>query len=376
MLGPIIGCGFALISMTASALDLTAGSGAASDCSGEPRTQAAAVAYLEPAPVLSISDYGGKQFAPGPGNNIGVAVGFAEVSAAVAHFCIGLVSRAEFEGIASEDLLDIVHANHFGQPFDAGRTYDAWYKLQSLIGYGLRLRRAFELGEVGKFSFTLGLGGSLLRATQGRQESLFGSVTATSSDYAVGTATWLRTDSNLNPADFNPFVGPGHPSGLGFSTDIELKAVSVDGTALDIIIMDAGGRIYWHGTRNSLLMANNATIQYDANFNREAFLSGLDSRIDEAQRIPTKYRVAFSQPIFSELSALLEDDAVNGYHFVSVGAQYGTATRNVATTFDTRVHAVGISGHWRIFSASITSNRWRPQDATALGASFGLSVHW
>jgi hypothetical protein len=375
-LGPIIGCGLALISMAAQALDLTAGSGAANDCSGVPHIQAAAVAYLEPAPVLSISDYGGNQYAPSPGNNIGAGVGFAEVSAAVAHLCIGLVYREEFEGIASQDLLDIVHANHFGQPFDVGRTYDAWYKLQSLKAYGLRLRHAFDLGELGKFGFTLGVGGSLLEAIEGRQESLLGSVTATSSDYAVGTATWLRTDSDLNPADFNPFVGPGHPTGLGFSTDIELKAAAADGTALDIIIMDAAGRTYWHGTRNSLLLANNATIQYDANFNREAFVSGLDSRIDEAQRIPTKYRVAFLQPIVSHLSALLEDDAVNGYHFVSVGAQYGGTARNVAATFDTRVHAVGISGHWQIFSASITSNRWRPQDATALGASFDLSVRW
>jgi hypothetical protein len=338
--------------------------------------QAAAVAYLEPAPVASVNDYGGDHYAPSPGNNIGVGVGFAELSAGLAHFCIGLLYRAEFEGNASKDLLDILHANHFGRSFDVGRTYNAGYDEQSLKAGGVRLRRAFKLGEMGKFDFTLGLGASFLKATQGRQQFLNGTVTATSPDYAVGNATWQRTESDFNLADFNPFVGPGNPTGLGFSTDLELKIQSSTGTLLDLIVMDAGGRIYWQGTRNSLLMANNATIRYDANFNREALVNGVDSLVNETERIPTKYRVAFTQPIIAKFSALLEDDWVEGYHFVSFGTQYGSAQHNVAATFDTRVHAVEISARWRYVNASLTTNRWRPQDATALGASLDLSARW
>jgi hypothetical protein len=365
-----------LTSMSVSALDLTVDSGAAGDCSGLPRLQAAAAAYLEPAALATINQYGGSQYAPSPGNNIGVGVGFAEVSAAAPWVCVGLVYRAEFEGAASKDLLDILHANHLRQSFDVGRTYDAWYDAQSLKAEGLRLRRAFQLGELRGLRFTLGIGASLLDAAQGRQQFLSGTVTATSPAYAVGTATWLRTDSDLNPNDFNPFVGPGHPTGFGFSTDFELKVASAAGAALDLIIMDGGGRIYWHGTRNSLLMANNSTIRYDSDFNREAFVSGVDSRINEVEHIPTKYHVAFSQPIVAQLSALLEDDAVNGYHFVSAGARYGSAERNASVTFDTRVHAVGIAVRWLSVNASFTSNRWRPQDATALGASLGVSLRW
>ena len=376
VLGPVIGCGLVVSPMPASALDLTVDSGAASDCSGLPHLQAAAAAYLEPAPLTTINQYGGNQYVPSSGNNIGVGIGFAEISAATPWVCIGLLYRAEFEGTASKDLLDILHANHFGQPFDVGRTYHTWYEAQSLKAEGLRLRRAFELGELRGLSFTLGFGASLLEAAQGRQQSLTGSVAATSPTYAVGTATWLRTDSDLNPNDFNPFVGPGHPTGLGFSTDFELKVASAEGAALDVIVMDAGGRIYWHGTRNSLLMADNATIRYNSDLNRDAFVTGVDSRIDEVEHIPIKYHVALSEPLVAQVSALLEDDAVNGYHFVSIGARYGSVERHASATFDTRAHAVSIGGRWRSCYASFTTNRWRPQDATALGVSLGIGLRW
>jgi hypothetical protein len=374
--GLLIASGLMLTSLKLSALDLTVDSGAAGDCSGLPHLQAAAAAYLEPAPLSTVNQYGGNQYVPSPGNNIGVGVAFAEISAAAPQVCVGLLYRAEFEGVATRDLLDILHANHLGQPFDPGRTYQASYEARSLKAEGLRLRRAFELGELRGFRFTVGIGASLLDAAQGRQQSLTGTVTATSPSYAVGTATWLRTDSDLNPNDFNPFVGPGHPTGLGFSTDFELKVASAGGAALDAIVMDAGGRIYWHGTRNSLLMANNATIRYDSDLNRDAFVTGVDSRINEVEHIPVKYHVALSEPIAAQVSALLEDDAVDGYHFVSVGARYGAVERNVSATFDTRVHAIGIGGRWRSFYASFTTNRWRPQDATALGLSLGASLRW
>jgi len=374
--GLLLASGLALASMKVAALDLTVDSGAAGDCAGLPHLQAAAAGYLEPAPLSTVNQYGGNQYVPSPGNNIGVGVAFAEISAATPLVCVGLLYRDEFEGVATKDLLDILHANHFGQPFDTGRTYRASYEAQSLKAEGLRLRRAFELGELQGFRFTLGIGASLLDAAQGRQQSLTGTVTATSPSYAVGTATWLRTDSDLNPNDFNPFVGPGHPTGLGFSTDFELKVTSAAGAALDVIVMDAGGRIYWHGTRNSLLMANNATIRYDTDLNRDAFVTGFDSRINEVEHIPVKYHVALCEPIASKVSALFEDDAVDGYHFVSVGARYGSVERNASASFDTRVHAISIGGRWRSFYASFTTNRWRPQDATALGLSLGASLRW
>jgi len=292
-----LGWGLALTSSSASALDLTVDSGAASDCSGQPLLHAAAAGYLEPAPLTTVNQYGGNQYAPSAGNDIGVGVAFAEVSAAAPRsawaFCIAPSSREPPRRICSIFCMPITSGNRstMAEPITPGT------RRSRSRPKGLRLRRAFDLGELAGFNFKLDWAASLLDAAQGRQQSLTGTVTATSPSYAVGTATWLRTDSDLNPNDFNPFVGPGHPSGLGFSTDFELKVTSPQGAALDVIVMDGGGRIYWHGTRNSLLMANNATVAYNADFNREAFVTGVDSRIDEVEHIPTKYHVAFSQPV-------------------------------------------------------------------------------
>ncbi|MEJ0006929.1 MAG: hypothetical protein WDM77_11325 [Steroidobacteraceae bacterium] len=364
------------LSSAASALDLTADSGAANECAGAPHLQVAAAAYLQPAPLSQLNEYGGSRYLPSAGNNIGVGVAFAEVSAAAAQFCIGLVYRAEFEGSASKDLLDILHGNYFGQTFEPGRAYNARYDAQTLKAGGVRLRRALNLGEVKGFQISLGAGISFLKAMQGRQENLSGTASASSPSFAVGSATWQRTDSDLNPADFNPFIGPGHPTGLGYSTDLQLKAVSSSGTELDVIVMDAVGRIYWRGTRQSLLVLNNDTILYDANFNREALVTGVDSRINEVERIPAKYRVALSQPVVSQLSALLEDDAVNGYHFASLGVRLGSVHSYAATTFDLRTHAIGLRTHWHWVGIALASNRWQPREATALEASVQASLEW
>ncbi|MEJ1963567.1 MAG: hypothetical protein WDO56_19190 [Gammaproteobacteria bacterium] len=120
---------------TAMALDLTAGSGAARECSGKaPTFHAAAITYLEPAPTSSIDEYGGARYAPDHANNIGVGVGFAELSAAAGAYCFGLFYREEAEGVATGDLLDILHADHFGKPFDAGREYQLHYDWRMLEG--------------------------------------------------------------------------------------------------------------------------------------------------------------------------------------------------------------------------------------------------
>lgn len=366
-----------LCPVVAVALDVTAGSGAANECpSLRPRLHAAAEAWLEPAPLSSIDEYGGSRYAPDSQVNVGVGVGFAELSAGVRSYCIGLLYRAELEGRASRDLLDILHADHNGQPFDAGRSYQGRYETRELKAEGLRIRRVFELNPRASVRIRLGVGASLLRATQGRQESLIGAVSATTSDYAVGTATWLRTDSDLDPADFNPFVGAGHPRGRGFSTDVHLQALLRERTLVELVVMDAVGRIYWRDMRSSLRRLDNGTIRYDANDNREAFVNGVDSRIDYVQRIPPKYRLALVQPVASRLRVLLADDSVEGIHFVSCGAQYGSAERFAAMTFDTRTHAVALTARWAQFGLSLTTNRWNWRAATALGAAVEIATRW
>jgi len=360
-----------------SALDLTGGSGAAENCAkGAVSVQATAAAYVEPAPVLSIGNYGGGRYDPGSGTNIAAATGFAEASVGVGGFCVGLLDRAEFFGTASRDLLDVVVGNHFNRPFDVAHTYELQYNFQMLQAAGMRLRRAFELGSYQGIRFKLGLGLSLLDALQGRVESLHGSAIATSTDYAIGSATWLRTDSDLNPHEFNPFVGPGHPHGAGYSTDLQMRADSDFGTTLDLVVMDVVGRIYWRDDRNSLRVADNAQVRYNADFNREAFVTGVDSRIDFVQDLRTKYQLNAAQRLTGEITAFVADDCVGGYHFPSLGARLGGPERFGSTSFDTRSHAVSIGGTWSVASIGLTSNSWPPRHATALGVSAALSLRW
>lgn len=360
---------------TAAALDLTAGSGAGRECTGKvPGFHAAAIAYLEPAPASSINEYGGSRYAPDRANNIGVGVAFAELSAAAGAYCVGLFYRAEGQGAASGDLLDILHADHFGEPFEPGRDYDLHYDWRTLEAYGLRLRRAFSFGASTRF--TLALGASLMKPKVGSVETLSGTVLASSDTYAVGTASWQRTDSDLDPRSFNSFVGAGDPRGVGFSTDVQFTAHMPSGTVLDLTAMDLFGRIYWRETRSSLRALDNMTIRYDENANRSAFVSGADARIRSVQRIPTKWRIAVAQPLTPRIATLIEDDVLLGWHFVSVGARYGSAGRFVAGTFDLRTHAVGLDARWNLLSVSLTMDRWDWHNARTLGLSIGLSHRW
>jgi hypothetical protein len=377
VLAVIFTLGMTLDSRNTLALDLTAGSAASEDCAGAiPRFKAAASAYLEPAPIASVTDYGKGHYTPSSGTNIGMGVGFAELSAGLGSYCLGVVYRQELEARATRDMLDILVDNHNGKTFTSGRNYQLAYELNMLSATGLRLRRTFLIHETRSWRVTLGGGVSLLKGMQGRDESFSGAVTATSPNYAIGTATWSRIDSNLSLSSFNPFVGAGHVSGLGFSEDFDLRAQWREGTSFEFIVMDAFGRMYWRDIRSAAWTLNNSSIRYDSNFNRDAFVTGFDSRINHVQDLPTKYRIVLAQPLIGSWSALLSDDRIQGYHFPEAGLRYGSNERYVTGSFDIRTKAVGVSGHWQGIGCSITTNRIRVAEATALGASLELNYRW
>jgi hypothetical protein len=362
-----------------SALDLTVGAGAAQNCPAPAAGisfSAAAIAYVEPGPVVTVDDYGGGRYSPSQGNNIGIGIGFAELTGAVSGFCVDALYRREYRGDASRDLLDALVANHFGAPFDVGRTYRLSLSDESFSATGLRLRRVADFEFTDQWSAKLGAGVSLLKGLSGQQESLSGSAVATSGSYAVGTATWLKTDTNLNLADFNPFVAAGTPDGYGFSTDFEFIAQSMAGYSIDFVVMDALGRLYWHDVPQSYRTLDNATISYNADFNRDAFITGLDSRQNLVQTLPTIYRLAATVPMVQRFSADVSDDFIAGFHFPSLGVRYGELGRFGALDFDFRTHSVSIGAVLPFFSAMVTSNSLRPGSATVLGISVRASHAW
>lgn len=362
---------------SALALDLTAGSAVSADCTGAiPSFRASASTYLEPAPVLSATDYGDGRYAPSAGTNIGFGAGFAEVSAGLGSYCLGILYREEFEATATKDLLDVLVGNHYGNTFSSGRRYQLAYQLNMLSAGGLRLRRTFLLSTTRSWRITLGAGISLLKGLKGRDESFNGAVTATSADYAIGTATWSRIGSDLSLSSFNPFVGAGDVSGWGFSDDIDLKAQSRGGTVAEFIVMDAFGRMFWNDIRSAVWNLNNSSIRYNANFNRDAFVTGVDSRINHSQDIPSKFRVAVTQPLGGHLSALVSDDWLEGYHFPEAGVRYGADKCNTAVSYDIRTKAVSLSVRWLAISVSLTTNRLPISEATALGLSIDVNHYW
>ncbi len=65
------------------ALDLTVGAGAAQNCPASAvgiGFSGGAIAYLEPAPVVTFDDYGGGRYSPNRGNDIGIGIAYGEVT--------------------------------------------------------------------------------------------------------------------------------------------------------------------------------------------------------------------------------------------------------------------------------------------------------
>jgi hypothetical protein len=367
--------------VAAPALELTAGSGAAQSCPPAGTSlsgNASAIAYLEPAPLSTINDYGGNQYDPAPGTNRGVAIGFGELTGGIAGYCVGAIYRAEYWAQGSRDALDVLVSNHQGHAFESGRTYALALHEESFKAEGARLRRVFEVALPGQWAVKIGAGGSLLKGSQGQDESLAGSVTATSSTYAVGTATYLQTATNLNLKNFNPFVAAGSASGYGFSTDVELIAASSGGASLDVVVMDAIGRIYWHDVPRSERVLANSAIRYNADLNREALINGIDARVNFTQALPAIYHVAYTQPVVEHLDLSASDDAINGLHFPAIGMRYGGSNSNDfgELTYDIRTKAVGIGGHIAYVHLLLTSNKLRLSDATVLGLSLQVQHSW
>lgn len=375
----VAGAGMLLISATAPALDLTAGAGPAQGCPNAPfmlSLSAASVGYLQPAPVVTYDRYGGGEYAPSAGNNVGIAVGFAEASADISGWCVGALYRAEFRASASRDLLDVLVSNHFGQPFDSGRTYHLALTEESFEADGLRLRKVLDFDLRAGWTLNMAAAVSALQGLQGRNDSLSGAVTATSASYAVGVGVWDQIASNLSMSNFNPFVAPGHPSGYGYSTDFELVARSAKGLTLNLTVIDALGRLYWREVPQSLRTLNNAQISYNADFDRDAFVQGIDSRGDFIEHLSPKYQATVTQPLALNLSAVAEDDFVDGLHFPSLGAQFGGDRKLAKINYDIRTRAVGFGGVFRAVSALLTTNNLHVQRATVLGVSLEVSKAW
>jgi hypothetical protein len=373
----VLGAAAMINSAAVPALDFTLGVGPADNCPGRGvGVRAVALAYLEPAPVLLADEYGGRHFDPDDGNNIGVANGYADVTAPLGKVCLGIFYRTDYRGEASNDALDALEANHAKRPFDVGRNYalavDSIYQEAA----GIKLSRVFDFEPSAGWSTRLGITASLMKAITHREERLRGSATATSGSYALGTATLVRTLSDYRLKRFNPFVEKKDPEGYGWSTDLSLRVRSPAGHVLELTAMDAFSRIDWGDVPQSLETIDNQTIRYDANFNREAFVSGLDRRVSVEQIIEPRYRVAFSAPIKGDVMIVVSDDLVHQTHFPALGVSYRRIDRHAEVSLDAQTGALSLVGGRGAFRASITTNDLDLQEASVLGVELSFFKRW
>lgn len=363
---------------SAAALDLTAGSGAALGCPASGRGVAVttgAVAWLQPAPVVTYDNYGGDRYAPAQAGNRGIGVGFAELTGAAYGMCIGAIYRHEYHGRASRDLLDALTGNHHDRLFDPGRSYALSMNFDAFQATGLRLRKVLDFELRGDWSLRVGVGASVLKGLRGQRQSVQGGIVATSGSWATGTGTWLRVHSSLDEG-FNPYVQRGNPRGIGYSTDVELLARSRDGWEVGLTVMDLYGRLHWRDLPQAAKYLDNTEISYNANLDQNAAITGMDSIVALKQRIEPKYHLVLVSRSLRGWSAVVSDDAVAGVHFPAMGARYRSDARSADLSYDLRTRAVTVAMGTPAFRVSVTSDDARPGRANVLGLALQTAYAW
>ncbi|MCM2309842.1 MAG: hypothetical protein NDI84_00445 [Steroidobacteraceae bacterium] len=326
--------------------------------------------------MLSIGDFGGRHYDPGDGNNLGIGVGYADLTAPVGRYCVGAFYRSDYAGQASRDALDAMVANRSGQSFDVGRHYSLAVDSTWLESAGVKVTRVFGFEPAARWSLRFGVTASLMKALSLSNEQLHGTATATSGDYAVGSASLTRTLSDYEARDFNPFVGRADPDGLGIATDLGAVLQSPSGYVVELTVMDAYSYVDWQDVPQSRDKVDNATIRFDANFNREAFIQGEDRRVNVAQPLQPRFRAMLAAPLRHGLTVVISDDYASGTHFPALGVRLQHRDIDTQLSFDAQTRAVSLSWQWAWFSLAVTTNDIDPGRATVLGAGLRFASRW
>jgi hypothetical protein len=375
--GWVCGAAALVASAAAPALDFTLGVGPTHNCTTRGvGVRAAALAYLEPAPLLQASEYGGSHYDPGDGNNIGVGAGYADITAPVGRFCLGVFYRTDYSGQASRDALDAFTANHARRPFDIGRTYELAVDSNWIESAGVKVSRVFNFEPAAGWLLQAGATGSLMKGLTARNDQLRGSAVATSGDYAVGTASMLRSGSDYNRSDFNPYVKKGNPQGYGYSVDFGVTLRSPAGYVAEFTVMDALTHVEWQDVPQSAQALDNETIRYDVNFNRQAFIQGQDRLANVSFSIEPRYRAVVSAPLGRGLALVVSDDVVQQTQFPAVGMSYGRDDFYLQMSYDTRTRSVSLAANKGWLHLALTSNNVEPQQASVLGAELVFGGSW
>ena len=140
--------------------------------------------------------------------------------------------------------------------------------------------------------------------------------------------------------------------------------------------MDAYSHLDWQDVPQSQESVDNETIRYDANLNREAFIHGVDRRVDLAQPLEARYRVSLAAPLRRGFTLLMSDDYVSDTHFPALGFRHQLKDMDTQLTYDAQTRAVSLYWQKAWFSVSVSTNDLDLENATVLGAGLQFANRW
>ncbi len=224
------------------------------------------------------------------------AVGSARADLTVSHhdWQVGLFSRAEAWASANRDALDLVYQDKNDIKPEAGRRYQADYRLETFTASGLQLGKQLALINSDHFKLRAGAAASLLQGHQMREDSVQGDANALSDQqYRINAQRTLRYTGLNTRNGFNSFLGDASPEAQGYALDLALAWQWQDNWQGRIVVNDALGQLKWKDLPTSKLEGD-TNVDLDANGNREPIISGQDSRTNYTQKLHSKTELAAS----------------------------------------------------------------------------------
>lgn len=227
-------------------------------------------------------------------NGVAKAVGSARAKLTVAHHGWRLATfyRAEAWASANRDALDLVYQDKNDIKPEAGRRYQADYRLDSFSARGVELARSFELPARSAWRWQAGIGASLLDGLAMRKERVVGEAVAQNDrNYQLQATRILRYTGLDIASGFNPYLGDASPSARGYALDLALVWQWQEHWQGRLLINDARGELRWRDLPTSALEAD-SDVELDENGNRQPLASGQDSRASYTQKLHSKTELA------------------------------------------------------------------------------------
>lgn len=309
-------------------------------------------------------------YTPATGKNLALGMARAELGAQSAQpwgiARIAVIAREDWRVEGNRDTMDLVWQDRNRKGLDAGRSYVLDYKLDGFSANGLKAGWANRFALAPGWDLALGTSASLLKANNYRIDHINGIANATASNAftAILNRDHAYWNMNTSPANFNPFVPAGEPSGRGYAVDFGLTLLAPGDIRFEATLADALGEIRWKQMPRTRIQANNASVSYNAAGDRNAIIAGTDSRETINERLHTKLDWTASMPLapasLPGLRGQLGDAVYRGNSFPRIGLEYpfdsAWGTWNTSLEYDTRFKSTGIKIGQRYFSLAVVSD--------------------